>query len=91
MEAILDSNMLLILYIIGVVLVFYVFMRWVFTIHCVIIEGKDTKEAVMTSLKLTKNRKINILLRLVLNIVFFAAIFVILVMAALGINLTENF
>lgn len=89
MEAILDSNMLLILYIIGVVLVFYVFMRWVFTIHCVIIEGKDTKEAVMTSLKLTKNRKINILLRLVLlNIVFFAAIFVILVMAALGINLT---
>lgn len=87
MEAILESNILLILYTIGVILVFYVFLRWIFTIHCVIIEGKDTKNAVVTSLKLTKNRKISILLKLVLlNIVFFTVAFSIVFLVAMTIK-----
>ena len=92
MEAILDSKLLLILYIIGIILVSYVFLRWIFTIYCVIIEGKDTKEAVLTSLRLTKNRKISILLRLALqNIVFFATVFFILIMTTVAIKLVGRF
>ncbi|WP_042680762.1 glycerophosphoryl diester phosphodiesterase membrane domain-containing protein [Anaerosalibacter massiliensis] len=78
MDEIYKSNILSILYIIGIILVIYVFLRWVFTIHSTIIEGKKTKNAIKNSLEMTKNRKIKILFGLVLlNIIFFLIILLI--------------
>lgn len=66
MERIANSQVFMLLYGIGFVLVIYLFIRWIFTLHFIVIEDKSTREAIKGSLELTKNNKISILIALLL-------------------------
>lgn len=67
-----DSFVFLIVYAAILLVVIYLLLRWIFTIHFVIIEGKSIKNALNCSLELTKRHKINILIQLLLlNIVIY--------------------
>ncbi|MFU0800278.1 MAG: glycerophosphodiester phosphodiesterase [Xylanivirga thermophila] len=89
MDAIFESNILSILYMAGVCAVIYVFLRWIFTIHFIIIEGKNTKEAIKSSLYLTKNNKSKILFELIIfNIASFLATLLLIICVLLTIGFT---
>jgi glycerophosphoryl diester phosphodiesterase len=74
-----DSYIFLTVYSVIFLLVIYLILRWIFTLHFVIIEGKSIRKAIRRSLELTKHHKINILIHLLLlNIIIYIVGFIII-------------
>lgn len=72
MDGIYASYLYLVFYMGAIALFFYLFIRWIFTLHCIIIEGKHTSQAIRSSMELTRKNITRILLNLlVLNILFY--------------------
>ncbi|MFP4697329.1 MAG: glycerophosphoryl diester phosphodiesterase membrane domain-containing protein [Eubacteriales bacterium] len=66
---IIDSNVLLVFYILGVFLIIHIILRRIFALHYIIIENQSTKDALKNSKILTKKNKTRILVALfILNI-----------------------
>ncbi|OEF97374.1 glycerophosphoryl diester phosphodiesterase membrane domain-containing protein [Desulfuribacillus alkaliarsenatis] len=73
MDQIVDSYLLLSLYVVGFILIIYFFIRWLFTLHFIIIENKSTVDAIKASHKLTRSNKTRILFALLaLNVIISA-------------------
>ncbi|MFC3343906.1 glycerophosphoryl diester phosphodiesterase membrane domain-containing protein [Paenibacillus abyssi] len=73
------SQLLLALYAVVFLTAVYLFIRWIFALHFIIIERKSTREAIKSSFALTKSYKIKILLQLILlNIIIFSVGFAVL-------------
>ncbi|WP_020619442.1 glycerophosphoryl diester phosphodiesterase membrane domain-containing protein [Paenibacillus daejeonensis] len=60
------SYILLGLYIVLLIVFIYYILRWLFSLHFIIIEGQSTRQAIRSSLELTRGNRIRILLQLVL-------------------------
>ena len=60
------SFILLGLYIVLLIVFIYFILRWLFSLHFIIIEGQSTRQAIRSSLELTRGNRIRILLQLVL-------------------------
>ncbi|MCC5911937.1 MAG: glycerophosphodiester phosphodiesterase [Clostridiaceae bacterium] len=96
-EKVLESKIFMILYLTSFLIVIYLTLRWIFTLHNIIIEGKSTKDAIAGSLALTKHNRVKILLKLfILNLVFLTAGLLIissitLIPSWLGIEITSYF
>ncbi|ABR49254.1 glycerophosphoryl diester phosphodiesterase [Alkaliphilus metalliredigens QYMF] len=74
-EKIWGSSLFSVLYVTGLLWAVYLFMRWIFALHFIVLEGKSTKDAITSSLELTKNNRIKILLKLILlNVAFFTLV-----------------
>lgn len=74
MKKIFASEIFFVLYLLGLIAVIYIFLRWIFAIHCIVIEGMPTKAAIRRSLEMTRGNVIKILVILfLLNVVTFAA------------------
>jgi glycerophosphoryl diester phosphodiesterase len=73
-----NSNLYLAVYLLILLAVLYLILRWIFVMHFIFIEGKTTTEAIKSSMELTRSKKIKILVYLLLfNLVIFTAGFVI--------------
>lgn len=88
-EAIFEINTLYIIYLASIIAVVYLLLRWMFALHYIIIEGKATKDAILSSIELTRHNRTIILLKLLLlNIAFlaigFAVVFIIALIPFLG-------
>ena len=69
-----DSKMVLFLYAITLIAVVYLFLRCIFALHFVLIEGQSTAAAIRSSFVLTRRRMWTIVVHLaLLNAFFFAA------------------
>ncbi|MBC7960580.1 MAG: glycerophosphoryl diester phosphodiesterase membrane domain-containing protein, partial [Vallitaleaceae bacterium] len=67
---ILASDWFILVYAIGLLISGYMVLRWIFTLHYIIIENKPSRKAIRSSQKLTKHNEIRIVLALILfNIV----------------------
>ncbi len=72
MNRIFDSNLFITLYFTLFLAGIYLFLRWIFSFHSIIIEGKSTKEAINCSIELTKHNVIKVLIKLLLlNVIIF--------------------
>ncbi|TCT14989.1 glycerophosphoryl diester phosphodiesterase [Natranaerovirga pectinivora] len=67
-----SSRLLMTLYGLVFILIIYIIIRWIFTLHFIIIENKSVRKAVSSSMELTKKNQIRIIVGLfVLNIIIF--------------------
>ncbi len=77
MDQILDYTLFTGLYAAIFLAATYLFLRWIFSFHCIVIEGKSTTEAIRRSKELTKNIVLKILFKLLLfNVIIFAVVLV---------------
>lgn len=66
------SNLFWLLYAIVFLIILYIILRWIFTLHFIIIENKSARKAIKSSLALTKKNKTRIVFNLLLfNIIVF--------------------
>ncbi|RXZ76712.1 glycerophosphodiester phosphodiesterase [Paenibacillaceae bacterium] len=73
------SNLMLAAYGAAFLVLVYLILRWVFVLHYIVIEGQTTRAAIRSSLTLTKNKRITILLYLfLLNALIVFAGFIVL-------------
>ncbi|MBS4539513.1 glycerophosphoryl diester phosphodiesterase membrane domain-containing protein [Clostridium sp. D2Q-11] len=63
---IIDSYKYLAIYITLIFSLGYIFLRLIFTFHCIVIEGKSTLESIKCSWELTDDNEISILIKLIL-------------------------
>jgi glycerophosphoryl diester phosphodiesterase len=98
---ILESELLFMLYILVLLIVIYILLRWIFTLHYMILEDKSTKDAIKESMRLTKANSIKILiglfvlngliLYLALNIISFITFIPALIQGDINNFILENF
>lgn len=60
------SYIMLGLYVVLLIVIIYYILRWLFSLHFIIIEGQSTRQAIRSSLELTRGNRIRILLQLLL-------------------------
>jgi glycerophosphoryl diester phosphodiesterase len=61
-----ETNYSLLIYLFIFFIVIYIIIRWIFTIHFIIIEGQSARKAIKSSLSLTKNNKLRIIIYLII-------------------------
>lgn len=71
-----DSKLWLLAYAAAVAAAVYLFLRWIFSLHFILIEGQSTREAMRSSFRLTRTRKGALLLHLgLMNALLYASAF----------------
>jgi glycerophosphoryl diester phosphodiesterase len=71
-----NSRLLFALYAAAVLGAVYLFLRWIFALHFILIEGQRTAEAMRSSFRLTRTRKGNLLVHLLLlNVTMYGTVF----------------
>ncbi|MCI3919216.1 glycerophosphoryl diester phosphodiesterase membrane domain-containing protein [Paenibacillus sp. TRM 82003] len=69
-----DSKLWLLLYTVVVVAAAYLFLRWIFALHFILIEGQSTRQAMRSSFRLTRTRKGVLIVHLLLmNVLLYGA------------------
>lgn len=67
-----QGNWISLLYVLGILAAIYLVLRWVFTIHYIVIEKQPSRRAIRNSQKLTKKNELKIILSLfVFNVIIF--------------------